>query len=68
MNDKKCSMPNCDKLPRANQRYCPACHSVYMKAWRAKRKRDVLKMQESLISMRSQIVAQQTTIKELKVG
>ena len=66
--DKLCSMPSCDKLPRANQRYCPTCHSLYMKAWRAKRKRDIAKMQQSLVSMRSTIVEQRTEIKELKVG
>ncbi len=65
---KLCSMPDCDDLPRANQRYCPACHSKYMKAWRAKRKRDITKLQESVIAMRSKIVTQAHTIEELKVG
>ena len=65
---KRCSMPDCDDLPRANQRYCPECHSKYMKAWRAKRKRDIDKLQQSVIQMRSKIVEQGQTIRELKVG
>ena len=65
---KLCSMPDCDELPRANQRYCPECHSKYMKAWRAKRKREVAKMQESIVKLRSTVVTQAHTIEELKVG
>ncbi len=68
MEIKKCSMPDCDDLPRANQRYCPECHSKYMKAWRAKRSRDIMKLQESVVQMRSTIVSQKQEISELKVG
>lgn len=67
MTDKKCSMPDCAELPRVNQRYCPECHSKYMKAWRAKRKRAILKLQESAVSMRAKIMEQSRELAELKV-
>jgi len=60
-------MPNCDDTPRHNQRYCPECHSKYMKTWRAKRKREQQKLAASVIKMRAQIVEQNRTIAELKV-
>ena len=68
MSKEQCSMPSCDKIPRANQRYCPECHSKYMKAWRAKRKREQAKLLQSVVKMRSTIVEQARTIQELKVG
>jgi hypothetical protein len=61
-------MPDCDAPPRANQRYCAECHSKYMKAWRARRKREQAKLLTKLVSMRSQIVTMNREIKELKVG
>ena len=61
-------MPDCDKLPRVNQRYCPECHSKYMKAWRAKRKREQTLLLQKVVKMRSTIVEQARTIEELKVG
>jgi len=64
----QCSMPDCDAAPRANQRYCPDCHSKYMKAWRAKRKREQDKLLAKVVKMRAQIVEQSRTIQELKVG
>ena len=65
---EQCSMPDCDKAPRHNQRYCAKCHSKYMKAWRAKRKRDVAKLAASVVRMRSQLVDKDREIAELKVG
>jgi len=67
VSTKQCSMPDCDEVPRANQRYCPECHSKYMKAWRAKRKRAQQKLMESVVQMRSKIIAQGQEIAELKV-
>jgi len=64
----QCSMPDCDAAPRHNQRYCPDCHSKYMKVWRAKRKRAQEKLAASVVKMRAQIVQQDQTIKELQVG
>ncbi len=61
-------MPNCDLPPREGQRYCKDCHSVYMKAWRAKRKRAQERLIESVLVMRSQIVEKDREIAELKVG
>ena len=63
-----CSMPDCDKAPRDNQRYCPACHSKYMKAWRAKKKREQAHLLASVLRLSSKIVEQNKTIAELKVG
>ena len=53
--DKLCSMPDCDKEPRVNQRYCPECHSKYMRAWRAKRKRKEQENQAELIRLRKKV-------------
>ena len=61
-------MPNCDAAPRHNQRYCPECHSKYMKAWRAKRRREQNKLLASVVKMRTKIVEQSREIAELKVG
>ncbi len=60
-------MPDCAEMPRANQRYCPECHSKYMKAWRAKRSRAQRQLQDSVVKMRAKIVAQQRELDELKV-
>jgi len=68
MSRTQCSMPDCDKAPRAGQRYCGDCHSKYMKTWRAKRKRDVAQLAASVVRMRSQIVEKDREIAELKVG
>ena len=59
-------MPDCDKPPRSNQRYCARCHSKYMKTWRAKRRREALRLQASVLQMRSKIVSQQRELDELK--
>lgn len=64
----QCSMPNCAEPPRDNQRYCPECHSKYMKAWRAKRKREQDKLQAKVVSMRAQILQQKNLIAELEEG
>jgi hypothetical protein len=64
----QCSMPNCDAAPRHNQRYCPECHSKYMKAWRAKRKREQEKLAARVVQMRAQLVEKNRLIEELKVG
>jgi len=61
-------MPNCVKVPRANQRYCGECHSRYMKVWRAKRKRDVTKLQSTVVSLRSQLVEAHRKIAELRLS
>jgi len=63
---QQCSMPNCDKQPRNRQRYCKACHKLYMKAWRAKRKREEQKLRDSVVRMRSKIVTQDRRIAELE--
>ena len=64
----QCSMPDCDAPPRANQRYCADCHSKYMKAWRAKRKRQQAELAASVVRMRSQLVEKDRVIAELEVG
>ncbi len=64
----QCSMPSCDRPQRYGQRYCRECHSKYMKAWRAKRRRDLARLQASVVQMRSTIVARDREIQELKVG
>jgi len=61
-------MPDCDAAPRANQRYCADCHSLYMKAWRAKRKRTQERLIASVLKMRSQIVEKDRKIQELEVS
>jgi hypothetical protein len=55
-SSKYCSMPNCDKLPRLNQRYCPECHSKYMRAWRAKRKRRAEETKAELVRLRKRVM------------
>lgn len=66
--DKLCSMPDCAEPPRQGQRYCKACHSLYMKAWRAKRRREEKELRDSLVKLRQRVVKQQQEIDELKVG
>ena len=61
-------MPNCIDPPRDNQRYCPKCHSKYMKAWRAKRKREQEKLLAKVVSMRAQLLQQKNLIAELEDG
>lgn len=63
-----CSMPNCDKPPREGQRYCKDCHRVYMKAWRAKRRREEQELRASVVGLRKKVVDQQRLIDELQAG
>lgn len=53
---KLCSMPDCDQAPRVNQRYCPECHSKYMRAWRAKRRRREQERAEELVRLRKRVM------------
>ena len=62
----QCSMPNCDAAPRHNQRYCPECHSKYMKAWRAKRKREERELRASVVKLRAKVVTQSRELSALK--
>ena len=64
----QCSMPNCDKPPREGQRYCKVCHSLYMKAWRAKQRLAQIQLQASVVNLRAKVVARDQEIAELKVG
>lgn len=66
MTEKQCSMPNCDAAPRAGQRYCGPCHSKYMRAWRARRRREELELRESVVKLRKRVVEQQRELDELK--
>jgi len=50
-----CSMPGCDKEPRRGQRYCKDCHGLYMRAWRAKRRREELLLRASVVKLRARI-------------
>ena len=61
-----CSMPDCSKPQRSGQRYCKACHSIYMKAWRAKRRREEHELRASVVRLRSKVVEQGKTIAELQ--
>lgn len=51
----KCSMPGCSEPPRHGQRYCRTCHGLYMKAWRAKRKREEMLLRESVVKLRKRV-------------
>ena len=62
----KCSMPNCAKPPRAKQRYCKECHSKYMKAWRAKRRREEEALRATVVKLRQKVVAQGQRLAELE--
>jgi len=63
-----CSMPNCDKPQRSGQRYCMACHKLYMKAWRAKRRREENELRETVVRLRKKVVSQKQELDELKAG
>ena len=49
-------MPGCNDAPRTGQRYCPECHSKYMRAWRAKRRREQDKLREQVIHLRRRVL------------
>lgn len=68
MSEVLCSMPDCSKPPRPGQRYCKKCHSVYMKAWRAKRRREEREMRAKLVQLRQKVVQQQQELEALKLG
>jgi len=69
MSDAKlCSMPACSKPQRYGQRYCKDCHSNYMKAWRAKRRREERELRASVVRLRSKVLAQSQELSELKSG
>ena len=53
---KRCSMPDCSDAPRPGQRYCPACHRVYMRAWRAKRRRQEEELKQQVVKLRKKVV------------
>ena len=63
---KKCSMVDCEKLPRPGQRYCPKCHSKYMRAWRAKRKRQEQKLLADVLKLRKKVVNLEQENRELR--
>lgn len=63
---KQCSMPNCDKPQRAGQRYCSGCHKVYMRAWRARRKREAEQMKDTVIRLRKRVVELEQENAELR--
>lgn len=63
-----CSMPDCAKPPRHGQRYCSKCHGLYMKAWRAKRRREELRLRDSVVKLRQQVVTQKRELEELKAS
>lgn len=60
----ECSMPDCHSEPRRGQRYCPDCHRLYMKAWRAKRRRREQELLESVVKMRRRIVELERATKQ----
>jgi len=64
--DGICSMPDCNEPPRSRQRYCAECHKKYMRAWRARRKRDDEKLKASVLKLRQRVMAQSAELKELK--
>lgn len=51
---RTCSIPGCDRPARAGQRYCAECHAKYMKAWRAKRKKQQDQLVEEVLRLRQQ--------------
>jgi hypothetical protein len=59
-------MPDCDEPPRYGQRYCKECHSKYMKAWRAKRRREENELRAKLVALRKKVVDQQRELDELR--
>jgi len=68
MAEKLCSMPNCDNAQRAGQRYCADCHKKYMRAWRAKRRREAEELKSTLLKLRKRVVSLEQENRELKVG
>ena len=58
-------MPNCAQPQRAGQRYCGDCHSRYMKAWRAKRKREEEELRKSVVRLRKKVIEQSQALAEL---
>lgn len=68
MNEKLCSMPNCDKPQRPGQRYCCDCHKKYMRAWRAKRRREAEELKGQVLRLRKRVVDLERENAELKVG
>lgn len=63
---KLCSMPNCSEPQRYGQRYCKDCHSKYMKAWRAKRRREERELRATVVKLRSKVLVQSQELSELK--
>jgi len=63
---KICSMPDCDREPRYGQRYCPKCHARYMKAWRAKKRRQQQKIFAEVLQLRTKCEEQRTEIEALR--
>lgn len=59
-------MPDCDHPPREGQRYCPECHSAYMRAWRAKRRRAENELRMKVVALRKKVIEQQQLLDELK--
>lgn len=68
MSEELCSMPNCSESPRAGQRYCKDCHSLYMKAWRAKRRREESELKSTVLKLRQKVVLQNQELEELREG
>ena len=56
MTDKLCSMPHCDKPQRPGQRYCAECHKKYMRAWRARRRREAEELKAQVLRLRKRVV------------
>lgn len=67
MAEKLCSMPNCDRPQRAGQRYCAECHRKYMRAWRAKRRREAEELKATVLKLRKRVVDLEQENRELKV-
>ena len=61
-------MPDCAEAPRPGQRYCPECHSKYMRAWRAKRRREDERVRASVVKLRKKVVELEQENAELKAG
>ena len=60
-------MPNCDKPQRTGQRYCADCHRTYMRAWRAKRRREAEELKATVLKLRKRVVDLEQENRELKV-
>lgn len=56
MKRETCSMPDCNEPPRLGQRYCQKCHCKYMKAWRARRKRQENELRATLVRLRQKVL------------